>query len=821
MKLQLRHRIAYKQAKAVLVIAILLGLISTGFQVLLDLEEEKKNAVEDIHRVIASHKDTAASAVYNLNHDQARDITKNLLSHPAIIYASLQDDFGDTLAENSRVPHNGNRGAMILGNLLVDINTSIDTKLDVANQQSEKAILRVKLDSQFITNRLSKRTLNSLVFGVLHNVILALILLVLFYRYLSQPILNIVDWINGLRDGGADQPPYKANDELGSLVDSFSKLWLEKKETTDRLNESVLELSRSESFSRSLMENAGDAMFLCKSDTSIVRTNRQAELTLKIDSNKIIGRSLADFSESFTVAELEKRFDELSDDQVSTFEDLQIDSTGSAFPIEARGIKVHLEEQLYILIMARDITARKAAEKQVYELAFFDTLTGMANRRLFMDRLSSSLVLHQTNGKYGAVLYMDLDRFKTINDSLGHGAGDLLLKAISGRINSIIPTGATSARFGGDEFVILLPEAGIDKESCIEAAAHLAEDIIQQFTDPFLVDSHSLYCTISVGIALFPEQNSNSGDILRRADTALYRVKAKSRNGFQFYDPEMQSSAQERLNVEKGLHQAIEHGELELWYQPQIGAKGECIGAEALLRWNHPERGLVFPGDFIQIAEDSGQIVEIGNWVLAQGVSQLKGWMERGLPSTFRRLAVNVSPLQFMQVDFVDRVSTLLDESGIPGFMLELEITENMLLNNFEIASQKMKLLKKKGVSFAIDDFGTGYSSLKYLRHLPLDILKIDRSFVTDLRPHSEQAAIVQVIIATADRLDLVVIAEGVETTEECNTLSQLGCNCFQGYLFSKPVQAETFFSYVTEREQQLKEQVEKTEVVSPDRRGR
>ena len=356
------------------------------------------------------------------------------------------------------------------------------------------------------------------------------------------------------------------------------------------------------------------------------------------------------------------------------------------------------------------------------------------------------------------------------------------------------PENATCARFGGDEFVALLPDTGSSAEICAEIAANCALQTLEELKIPFDVDNHQLFCSTSIGIAIFPDRKHSAVDILRHADTALYRVKTLGRNSFQFFDPEMQSSAQERLEVEKGLHQALKNNEFELWFQPQVDCNDQILGAEALLRWRHPETGIIMPGNFIQIAEESGQIVEIGNWVLLQAFKQLASWREQGLPESFKRLAINISPLQFMQVDFVDRVLEILDQTQIPGLLVELEITENMLLNNFEIAGNKMKLLKKRGISFAIDDFGTGYSLLRYLHYLPLDILKIDRSFVTGLRPSSELAAIVEVIIATADRLNLTVIAEGVETLSERSALMELGCNCFQGYLFSKPINAKLFY---------------------------
>ncbi|WP_036228836.1 putative bifunctional diguanylate cyclase/phosphodiesterase [Marinobacterium jannaschii] len=796
MGIRFRDRIAYKQARSVLLISLVLGLLSTSWQIWLDLGEERQRSVAEIERIVSLHKDTAQRAIYNLNLMQAEEITRTLISHPAIFHAQLVDDFGDTLAESLREPLPAEGVFSGIGGYFFEVNTHINTRLWVPSSNNGSGNLVIDLDAAYIASNFARRAITGLMLGLLHNVVLAGIFLLLFYRYLSKPVLNIVEWVNGLRHTtDSSKLPYAEDDEIGDLVRSFSGLWHDRQLMTNRLSNTVQELSKSEHFSRSLMENAGDAMFLCRPDSTIVRVNNQAIETLARAREFLLGEGLAAFSQNYSRSDFQSMFSELDEKQPLTFEDIQLRSDGKHFPVEARAIRLNLNDQSYILIQARDISVRKEAEQKIYELAFFDTLTGLANRRLFLDRLTSSLELHHVNYRCGAVLFMDLDRFKTINDSLGHGVGDRLLCGIADRLKAILPVEATCARFGGDEFVILLPEAGRSADACAEVAAQIAQQILDQMTTPFEIDEHLLYSSTSIGISVFPAGDSTAMDVLRHADTALYRVKALGRNGFQFYDPEMQSSAQERLQIEKGLHQALEQGELELWFQPQVDGQSRIIGAEALLRWQHPVKGMVPPAEFIQIAEESGQIIEIGYWVLSRALGQLAAWRKQGLPEHFRRLAINISPMQFMQVDFVERLFRLLDDLDLPGLMVELEITENMLLNNFEVASSKMKLLRQRGISFAIDDFGTGYSSLKYLRYLPLDILKIDRSFVSNLSPSSEAAAIVEAIIATADRLDLAVIAEGVETYSERDTLTELGCHCFQGYLFSKPVPAGTFYN--------------------------
>ncbi|MEH6446079.1 MAG: EAL domain-containing protein [Oceanospirillaceae bacterium] len=794
MAIKTKYRIAFKQARFVLVISILLGLTLTCLQLFFDLEQEKQNLIKGIERIINLHEETAKLAVYNLNKSQASEITRALIAQPEIYHAQLIDDFGEVLAGHTRPPL-ANNHLVLLANSLFQIPQKVTTSLTISGATKGDAQLIIQLDSAYISSAFSQRAITNLIFSLLFDLILVSVFVMLFYRYFSRPIEKIALWVEKLRSGqDCTTLPYTEPDEIGDLVLSFAGLWRERKEVADQLNATVKDLSKSEYFSRSLMENAGDAMFLCLPDTSIVQVNHQAAHTLKVKKLQLEGQKMAQFSINHTQETLQALFATFKEKKVSAFEDEQQGPQGPIFPIEARGIKLRLQDTNYILITARDISARKETEQKIYQLAFFDPLTGLPNRRLFLDRLSSAMIIHQTNLCYGAVLYLDLDRFKTINDSLGHGVGDALLCDIAKRLSNILPIKSTCSRFGGDEFVVLLPQIGDKADLSAETVASTAVNILEQMSLPFEVNGHTLYCTASIGIAMFPEKTADAKDVLRRADTALYRVKAQGRNGFQFFDPEMQSTAQHRLEVEKGLHQALENQEFELWFQPQVGPCGEIIGAEALLRWNHPQKGMLMPEDFINIAQESGQIIEIGNWVLARALQQLVQWLQLGLPTTFKRLAVNVSPVQFMQNNFVEKTCELMQKLGVPGSMLELEITENTLVDNFEMASSKMKLLKLHGVSFAIDDFGTGYSSLRYLQHLPLDILKIDRSFVTNLRIDSDEAAIIEVIITTADRLGLTIIAEGVETKEEYEALKSMGCLYYQGYLYSKPLPAVVLY---------------------------
>lgn len=450
-------------------------------------------------------------------------------------------------------------------------------------------------------------------------------------------------------------------------------------------------------------------------------------------------------------------------------------------------------ETTHFVAHFQDITARKEAEAKIKRQAYYDALTELPNRRLLNDRIEQSLYRSRRRGSSGAIIFLDLDHFKVINDSLGHHVGDLVVQEIAQRLISHIREEDTAARLGGDEFVVLLPELGAEMEDAFVEAQVVVNKIQAAIAEPVHVQNYELHVTASLGIALFPENHDSVEDILRQADIAMYRAKDLGRNTFQFYLPSMQMAARERLLLEHDLRRAIANNELQLYYQPQVSHEREVIGAECLLRWIHAERGFVSPADFIPVAEDTGLILEIGEWVLREACERLAEYIQRDVSTSFKRLAVNVSPVQFKQHDFVERVSAIVRETGVDPHRLELEFTEGMLISQIEDTIEKIQELKQLGIHFSIDDFGTGYSSLTYLKQLPVDKLKIDQSFVNDISSDPSDAAIVDTIIAMTRHLSLDVIAEGVETEEQLAFLRENGCNSYQGYLFYRPLPQTDF----------------------------
>lgn len=443
-----------------------------------------------------------------------------------------------------------------------------------------------------------------------------------------------------------------------------------------------------------------------------------------------------------------------------------------------------------------DITDRKRAEQEIERLAFYDALTGLPNRRLLLDRLQRSIAAGQRTKAQGALLFIDLDNFKDLNDTLGHDMGDQLLSQVAARLVGCVRETDTVSRFGGDEFVVMLENLSVDLEQAAAQAEVVADKLLLSLNQPFELDGAQHYSTPSIGITLFGEERLTVDELLKRADLAMYQAKAAGRNTQRFFDPDMQAAVNARSNLEADLRQGLAREEILVHYQPVVDQDGKLVGAEALARWRHPQRGMISPADFIPLAEQTGLILPLGQTVLHTACSQLVAWAKN--PATAHlTLSVNVSARQFRQPGFAAQVLGTLKACKADPRKLKLELTESLLLGDIEDTIERMEQLKKEGVGFALDDFGTGYSSLSYLKRLPLDQVKIDQSFVRDVLNDPNDAAIVRTILALAKSLDLAVVAEGVETAGQLGFLRLHGCEGFQGYLFGRPVPIEEMDAFI------------------------
>jgi diguanylate cyclase (GGDEF)-like protein/PAS domain S-box-containing protein len=553
------------------------------------------------------------------------------------------------------------------------------------------------------------------------------------------------------------------------------------------------ELRKSETKLRTVVDGALEGIITIDEKGCLVEFNPAAERMLGYTREQAIGKSIAEImippsqrdahikGHQHYVNTGEKRiFDQ-------RLEMMAMRSDGSEFPVELALTSLHEKGLRLVTGFVRDITDRKKAEEEIRSLAFFEVLTGLPNRRLLIDHLQQAFAASVRSQNRGAIIFIDLDNFKSINDAHGHGVGDLLLIEVAKRLKNATRAEDTVARLGGDEFVVLIENLNKDLAQATIESKNVCEKIIQAINQPYWLKGSEHHHTCSIGVSLFVGDNNNVDDLLRRADTAMYQAKASGRNTARFYDPEMQQVIESRIKMEGELRQALVQNQFCLHYQIQVDHKRNIFGAEVLLRWNRPSYGLARPIEFIPIAEECGLIVPIGRWVLHSACEQLKAWQSIDCMRNFQ-LAVNVSARQFRQEHFVQEVKDIIEKTGVNPKLLKLELTESIIIERIHDAIEKMQALQAIGIDFSMDDFGTGYSSLAYLKKLPLTQVKIDKSFVNDITTDASDAAIVKTIIVMSKTLGLGVIAEGVETQEQLNMLEEYGCKRFQGYLFGRPV---------------------------------
>lgn len=545
-----------------------------------------------------------------------------------------------------------------------------------------------------------------------------------------------------------------------------------------------------------------DAIMITDANANIVRVNKAFELTTGYTEAEVLGKNPSILkSGHHNQAFFKKMWEALLTHGVWSGEIWDRSKGGDVYPKQSTITAVKNDQgdiTQYVAVFT-NITDRKKAENEIYNLAFYDALTGLPNRRLLVDRLKVALSVSGRTRKYGALLFLDLDNFKTLNDSLGHEYGDLLLVEVANRLRYSVREVDTVARLGGDEFVLLLENISVDEQDASQKVSIIAEKIRSILAKPYRLKEHIRHSTPSIGVCLYFDQNDLAEELLKRADMAMYQAKNSGRNKVRFFDPMMQKVMEKRAALESDLRIALAENQLELHYQIQLDGNRNPIGAEALIRWKHPERGYVSPAEFIPIAEESSMILDIGNWVLNAACCQIAEWKNHAQTEALV-LAVNISAQQFMQPDFVDTVACAIQKHGISGRNLKLELTESVVLDDLNSVVKKMLLLRSSlGVSISLDDFGTGYSSLAYLKQLPLDQIKIDQSFVRDMTTDASDAMMVKNIIDMAHNFGLNVIAEGVETEDQLSLLKKNGCMSYQGYLFSKPIPAEQFASYLNE----------------------
>lgn len=560
-----------------------------------------------------------------------------------------------------------------------------------------------------------------------------------------------------------------------------------------RARHTEITLDQNEAFARSIINHAVEGIITIDTNGIIGYINPSAEKIFGYTSTEVVENNI-----SMLIPEL--CCDDCTNlDINSKFTEKNLELLGrlknnSTLPIELTVSKFYVGDKYLFTIILRDITERRRYEEMIKYQAFYDSLTDLPNRLLLKDRITLEISQSKYTKQSLTIMYLDLDRFKLINDTLGHDIGDKLLKEVARRLKSCVNEADTVARIGGDEFVILLPD--ITREDSI---GNLANNILETIREPILIDSHELYISVSIGVTIYPDDGGDVETLLTNADVAMYRAKEKGKNNFQLYTPALNEKALERLAMENSLRRALEYKEFVVYYQPKVSTESEqIIGTEALIRWQHPNWGLVPPLKFIPLAEETGLIVPIGEWVLRTACAQNKALQNAGLPPL--TVAVNLSALQFQLQDLTKMVSKVLEETGLDPHYLELEITESIAMQNVEHTIMMINELKAMGIKFAIDDFGTGYSSLSQLNSFSVNKLKIDKSFVSKIGGVKNNSIIASTVLALGKSMDLGIVAEGVENQEQVNFFKLNKCDEMQGYFFGRPMTKEAFETFYSNK---------------------
>jgi diguanylate cyclase (GGDEF)-like protein/PAS domain S-box-containing protein len=750
-----------------LLVPVLIGLVSLS--ILRDRQIEQELDAGLVSTVTLLSR-SLPSPVWNYDSKSIDNLAQASLLDKAVVRITIKDAAGAVLLELIRPERRLGHSKVMTQQLILSGDTS--------NVNELAGSLDMEVDDG-LKRREFARDLQSYMVILLGQFLLSLglILMALHIRVL-KPLAMLARFSNQMAAGKFDNPlQWRRNDEISQLAHHMDQM------------RGALKSSFSEQ--RAILDNVQVGVVFVK-DKSIHLANRYAEGVFGFTKDTMAGNNVRALFQS------DEQYLAVSERIVATdglYEEvlyLQRTDT-SVFWAQLRCSSLESTQPEYGSIwVIEDISHRKAAEDEINKLAFYDSLTLLPNRRLLLDRLKRALVSSARTAEVGALLFIDLDEFKTLNDTLGHDVGDLLLQEVAKRLLTCVRERDTVARLGGDEFVVMLEGLSANNDDVAQRCELVGEKILTTLGQPYSLGGHDVRSTPSIGVTLFDGQINLIDELLKQADLAMYQSKAAGRNTLRFFDAAMQGIVNDRAALETDLREAIRQGQFVLNYQPQIIGADRLVGAEALVRWNHPQRGMVSPAAFIPLAEETGLILPLGNWVLETACMQLAAWAAQPLTSQLS-IAVNVSAKQLHQNDFVEQILDILQRTGANPTLLKLELTESLLVTNIENTIAKMALLKSKGVGFSLDDFGTGYSSLTYLKRLPLDQLKIDQGFVRDVLIDPNDAAIAKMIIALAASLGLTVIAEGVELKGQLDFLASQGCHAYQGFYFSKPVPIAEF----------------------------
>lgn len=794
--------ISFQLAKIGIILAFVLSFLLSSVQLYLDFLNQEKELKTLVDRVIQVATPPAVRSVSTLDDELSYEVVNGLLRYGFIYEVVIYDDTGNVLAQGSSTRPVA-KTRWLTSKITENTREYAANLLLPGYTDGTSGSMLFSVDMDLALEGFYNRSQTALMTGLLRNMFLVLLLFVVFYYTLTKPLVRLSREINNINP---DQPgvnrltqlPAQRKDELAQLIASSNQL-LDVVELSLAKRRAVeLALRKSEEHLRQIIDHlpvmigarniAGYYLFANKALANELGYTPDQMRNLHV--RQLLKNSVFDID-----AMLQNDYRVIrGNEELDVIEERFVTATGKQLVLQTHIMSLAFYDEKVALIVSVDITERKNAQAKMEFMAHHDALTGLPNRLQLVERLEHELRRAERHGYFGAVLFIDLDQFKTINDSLGHPVGDRVLEVVATRLQQSVREEDLVARLSGDEFVVVLTVLDQNIETAALRAGEISEKIRAIISQPYIHDNMELRVTCSVGVVVYPDKNNSVHELLRYADTAMYQVKEKGRDSIEFFNEEMADKVSRQLTMEGDLHRALDESQFQLFYQPKIDIQtGRVEGAEALLRWNHPTKGMVSPVDFIPVLETSGMIIDVGQWVLDAACKTLVKWDQMGIWRPGMKMSVNISPRQFRRAAFVDDVLATLKKYPIPEASLDMEITEGIVIQRVDDAIVTMTTLSECGISFSLDDFGTGYSSISYLKRLPVSTLKIDKSFVRDLIDDRNDRVLVETIITMGKLLDMELVAEGVEETEQLAILKSYGCNYYQGFLSSQAVPLAEF----------------------------
>lgn len=778
-------------------LAFALSLITGAVQLYVDFRGEEARVESLIEHIVESSSPPAARAIHTLDKDLAAEVVNGILAYGFIEQVTVWDEMGKVQAQVSKIsPPSSTRW---ISDLASQLDKVYQAKVEFPNYDtSSYGILEIQINKDIALADFYHRYLIIASTSLLRTTVLILTLFAVFYQMLTRPLARLsreIQSINPDFPGEKRLTPikYSGEHELGQVIESSNGLLDAVDLSLAKRRAVELALRKSEEHVRQIIDSLPVLVGARNREGVYIFANQALAKFLGVAVDDMQGKKVTDFSEMY-----------LSDTSTIQSLDLKVIEAGSGFEVieevylidgryrhylQTHIMPLDFYDEVVSLAVSTDVTDQRRAQAKMEHMAYHDSLTNLPNRLHLVERLKHELRRAQRHNYFGAVLFIDLDQFKTINDSLGHPVGDAVLKEMAVRLTNSVREEDLVTRQGGDEFVVILTVLDSSAASAAIKAGEVAEKIRQQLSTPFFYGDMELRVTSSIGVVIYPDDKSTVHELLSFADTAMYQVKDKGRDAVEFFNEDMAHRVSRQLAMEGDLHRAIDGQQFELYYQPKVcTVTGKVKGAEALIRWNHPSKGMISPAEFIPVLETSGQIIEVGHWVIRSACLQLREWLAQGVWTEDMSLSVNISPRQFKSRTFVNDVVEILHEIKLPMHILDMEITEGVVIHGVGDAISTMEVLAKQGISFSLDDFGTGYSSISYLKRLPVSTLKIDQSFVRDITIDRSDRVLVETIVAMARLLSLNVVGEGVEDEEQLALLRSYGCHQYQGYYCSRPL---------------------------------